>query len=336
MNLFRKAAVFGDIHIGQKSNSPVHLEDCFKYTEWFIEEAHKAGCDICLFLGDFFHNRNSINILTMNYGLRCLRLLSDAFDRVIMIPGNHDLYWKDSRETYSVSWAEHIPNIRIINEWEKVGDCIFVPWMVKDDNKRLFRSDAKYMFGHFELPNFFMNSMVKMPDVGEIEVGGFANIEHVFTGHFHKRQTQRNITYIGNAFPHNYADAWDDERGMMILEWGKEPEFKSFPDAPKYRTYALSDIVQNPEQLQAHTYAKVTLDVDISYEEANFIKENMVVDYKLRELSFVPMKTDGFEVDQDINLTFETVDQIVTQQINAITSDFYDTNTLLKIYQQLG
>ena len=30
----------------------------------------------------------------------------------------------------------------------------------------------------------------------------------------------KNVTYMGNAFPHNYADAGDDERGMMVLEYG--------------------------------------------------------------------------------------------------------------------
>jgi len=57
-----------------------------------------------------------------------------------------------------------------------------------------------------------------MPDHGTVQRGDFGGFDHVFTGHFHKRQTANNITYIGNCFPHNYADAGDDERGMMILE----------------------------------------------------------------------------------------------------------------------
>ena len=35
---------------------------------------------------------------------------------------------------------------------------------------------------------------------------------------FPKRQQQGKVHYIGNALPHNYADAWDDDRGMMILD----------------------------------------------------------------------------------------------------------------------
>ena len=36
-NLFRKAAVFTDIHFGLKSNSLLHLQDCEKFVDWFID-----------------------------------------------------------------------------------------------------------------------------------------------------------------------------------------------------------------------------------------------------------------------------------------------------------
>ena len=135
-----------------------------------------------------------------------------------------------------------------------------------------------------------MNAMVEMPDTGEIKADDFANQEMVFTGHFHKRQQRKNIYYIGNAFPHNYADAWDDERGMMVLEWGSEPEFIDWPDCPKYRTIPLSRLLDKTEEILSPTnlYLRVTLDIDISYEEANFIKENFSSQYDVREIALLP------------------------------------------------
>lgn len=334
--LFKKAAIFTDIHIGLKSNSITHLEDCIKYTEWFIQESHKNNCDVCLFLGDLFHNRNSINLLAMNYGLRCLRLLSDAFDQTIMITGNHDQFYKDQRTVHSMEWASHIPNITVVNEITQMDNCYFVPWMINGDAKKVQKLKTQYIFGHFELPSFYMNSMVQMPDVGELHAKDFSGVDHMYTGHFHKRQTYNNITYLGNAFPHNYADAWDDERGMGILEPGKQIVYKMWPDTPKYRTFKLSDLVDDKIKLEANTYARVTLDVDISYEESNYIKDTVASEYKLRELAFVPMKNDNYDVESSVgDLNFETVDQIVTQQITNINSDFYNVNTLLEIYNQL-
>ena len=49
----------------------------------------------------------------------------------------------------------------------------------------------------------------------------------------HKRQERDNVVYTGNAFPHNYSDAWDDERGMMILDWDGTKQFIAEPDPTK-------------------------------------------------------------------------------------------------------
>jgi DNA repair exonuclease SbcCD nuclease subunit len=337
MNLFKKAAVFTDLHCGLKSNSSIHNQDCVNFIQWFIEQSHSYNCDICLFLGDFHNNRNSINLLTLNYSLQCLRLLNDAFDRIIMIPGNHDNFYKENRSVNSISWAEHIPNIEILNEFHKEGDCIFVPWMVKDDYKKIHKSSGAYMFGHFELPNFLMNQMVAMPDIGLVKTDDFNKIGHVYSGHFHKRQTQKNITYMGNAFPHNFSDAWDDDRGMMILEWGQDPQYIAWPGAPKYRTIKLSDLVTDPNRyLHANSYVKLTLDTDVSYEEANYLKETLVKEYELRELSLVPIKKDSFSDDlSSSSLTFQSVDSIVMDNIQNIQSEFYDPKLLMEIYRQL-
>ena len=71
-NLFRRAMVFTDIHLGLKSNGLQHNEDCLNFVKWMCELAQERECDTCLFLGDFHNNRNSINVLTLNYSLQCL------------------------------------------------------------------------------------------------------------------------------------------------------------------------------------------------------------------------------------------------------------------------
>jgi hypothetical protein len=288
-------------------------------------------------LGDWHNNRAAINIVTLNYSLTALELLGKAFDRVIFIPGNHDLYYRDKRDIQSAEWARHIPNIEIVNDFYSEGDVAIVPWLVGDDYKKIPKMNAKYMFGHFELPHFFMNAMVQMPEHGELRGEHFGHVDHMFSGHFHKRQTSKNITYIGNAFPHNYADAGDDERGMMILTWGEQPKFHAWPDQPKYRVYNLSDMLRTPETLLLPSmHCRVNIDVDITYEEATFIKETFVGTYNLRELTLIPVK--NMDIGQDIqlgNIQFESIDTIVTNQLTNINSDHYDPKLLLDIYRHL-
>ena len=227
--------------------------------------------------------------------------------------------------------------MQIVNDWFQEGDVIVAPWLVGDDHKKIPKLSAKYCFGHFELPGYLMNAMIAMPDHGEVRREHFGGFEHVFTGHFHKRQTQRNITYIGNCFPHNYADAGDDERGLMILEWGQEPEFHAWPDQPVYRVYDLSTVLDDPAAvLRQNTHARINLNIEISYEEANFLRDTFMNDYGCREIKLIPNTQVDLETQVLLgNITFQSVDQIVNSSLTAIESNQYNNKLLLEIYQSL-
>ena len=95
--LFKTAACFTDIHYGLKSNSRLHIEDCHRYVDWFIAEAHARNAETCIFLGDWNHHRASISVATMNASIKDFKKLNDAFETVYFITGNHDLYYKDKR-----------------------------------------------------------------------------------------------------------------------------------------------------------------------------------------------------------------------------------------------
>ena len=335
-NLFKKAAIATDLHLGLKSNSVTHNEDCWEFIQWFVETAKRENCETCLFLGDYHNNRSTINNLTLSYSLKCLEHLNNNFERVYFIPGNHDLYFRDRRDVQSVAWAKYLSNVVICNDWFQEGNVVIAPWLVKDDHKRLSKLKAKYLFGHFELPGYFMNAMVQMPDHGEFDADALSGFEHVYSGHFHKRQSKSNVTYIGNCFPHNYADAWDDARGMAVLEWDKPTEYHAWPNAPKYRTLKLSQLIDGADSiLKSKMYLRVDLDIDISFEEASYIKETFMNDYDIRELTLIPEKRSLDAMSAVDVQAFESVDQIVASQLVNIESDAYDRNILLSIYNSL-
>ena len=337
---FDKAVIFTDIHFGMKNNSRTHNIDCEEFIIWMIEEAHKRGIKKCFFLGDWHHNRASINVSTLNYTHSNLERLNDNFDEVIMITGNHDLYYREKREIHSVPMVANYNNIRMINDGAFVEDGVaFIPWLVDDEWRKLKEIDCKYMFGHFELPSFYMNALVQMPDHGGLKVDDLNRPDKVFSGHFHKRQERGNVVYTGNAFPHNYADAWDDERGMMILDWDGTMEYITWPDAPKYRTLPLSKLIDNPSDFLAEkTYCRVTLDCSITYEEANFVKETFAEQYNLREITLIPSKKEEHTNDwqQGVEIQVENVDSIVLSQLESIESESIKKEMLVDIYRGLN
>jgi DNA repair exonuclease SbcCD nuclease subunit len=336
MPLFKKAACFTDIHFGMKSGSRIHNQDCEDFVKWFCEEAKAAGAETCIFLGDWHHNRATTDVSTMNYTVSNLERLNDTFEKTYFMVGNHDLFYKDKREINSIEFMRLFPNIVPITEQLTEGDVTLLPWLVGEEWKDVKNIKSRYVFGHFELPYFKMNAMVEMPDHGELQPSHFTNQEYVFSGHFHKRQTKGNVTYMGNAFPHNYADAGDDERGMMTLEWGGAPEYKTWPGQPVYRTFKLSQLLEKPEEhLTEKMHARVTIDVQITFEEANFIKEQFIPQFKLRELMLIPEKVEVESNIDPIDVSFESVDTIVMNQIEQLDSETYDRRMLSEIYTDL-
>lgn len=337
MGLFKKVACFTDIHFGLKSNSQVHNNDCEEFVDWFIAKSKEEGCETAIFLGDWHHNRNSINLTTLDVSLRCLEKLGAAFEQFFWFPGNHDLFYKDKRTVHSSAFGKHIPGVTVVDHvWTK-DDVTLVPWLIGDEWKDISKTKSKYMFGHFELPLFYMNAMVQMPDHGELQATHFQHQDYVFSGHFHKRQARDKIHYIGNAFPHNFADTWDDARGMMTLEWGGEPEYINWEDCPKFRAIKLSELIDRKDEvMKSKMYLKVHLDIDISYEEATYIKETFVGEYDIREMSLIQEKNNVEGViDDSPDAAFESVDQIVTEQLVNIESDAFDQKLLLDIYHGL-
>ena len=334
-NLFNKLAYFTDIHYGNRNNAKQHNEDCDAFVDWFIEQAKEKGCETCIFGGDWHHNRASLNISTLKYSIEGLRKLSAAFDKVYFILGNHDLYYRETREVNSIEFIKEFPNVILVEDTLVDGDVALVSWLVGDEWKKVPKIKSKYMFGHFELPTFKLNALVEMPDHGGLKREMFEHQDYVFTGHFHKRQLKDNIIYTGNAFPHNFGDAWDDDRGWMFLEWGKEPEFFAWPDAPKYKTITLSRLLDDPEKyLLPKTSARISLDIDITYEEANFIKDTFLDAYNLRDISLVPIKNSEHTEETGAEIHFETIDQIVVQQLSSLDGSF-DKQVLIEIYNNL-
>ncbi len=333
---FSNTMVFTDIHYGMRNNSREHNDSCERFIKWMIEQAEERNIKNCIFGGDWHHVRSAINISTLNYSVSGLKLLNSYFDHTWFILGNHDQFYRDKNEIHSIPYVKEFSNIHLIESMTEVDGVSFVPWMVGDDWKHVQKIKAPYMFGHFELPHFKMNAMVEMPDHGQLNENHFTNQKQVFSGHFHKRQNRGKIWYTGNCFPHNYADAWDDERGVMIWSPGDDPTFMSWPEAPKYKTINMSQLLEDPEQfLDNRTFARIAVDVDVTYEEANFLKELFEQEFNAREINLQVSKTDAIgEVSAD-NINFESVDTIVISHLKSIESNTINKQQLIEIYQSI-
>lgn len=320
-----------------RQNSRQHNQWCEQFVEWTIQQAEDRGIRTCLFLGDWSHNRNSVNVSTLNYSHSGLRMLSERFDHVIMLLGNHDLYFRDKLEIHSIPYAQDFHNVRVIDTITEMDNFCFVPWLVGDQWQAIPKIRKPYMFCHAEIAKFRMNAMVEMPDHGALTADSFGNQQLVFSGHFHKRQRKGNIQYIGNAFPHNFADSGDDERGVMYWRPGQEPEFESWPGAPRYRNLNLSSVLLDPSTyIDNQTFARINVDADLNYEDMVFVRELLEGQLGALDISFEHRSKDTDDIDvDDTEINFESVDSIVIGHLQSIDSTSMNTATLIDIYQSL-
>ncbi len=335
--LFKKVVAFTDIHFGKSSNSDPYNQKCEDFVDWFISEAQEWGAETCIFLGDWHDSRISLQVKTMNYSLRCMEKLSSAFERFYFIPGNHDIYHRTRRDFTSIEMGRNLSNLIIVHEPVIIGNVGLIPWLVNGEWQEVKRYDVQYMFGHFELPRFLMNAQVEMPDVPGLHAEDLSKPKYVFSGHFHKRQNKGNIWYIGNAFPQNYTDTNDEDRGMMFLEWGGQPTFKSWPDQPLFKQYKLSEIIDAPEKyLKKRVNARITIDFEITYEEALYLREMFVEQFGAEDIKFIQKHSEVEDNEWTEEIKFQSVDQIVIEGLQSLDSEStFDKSLLVEIYHEL-
>lgn len=337
-NLFKRACFITDMHFGRSGNSPAANQDHLDFLDWAIDRAKSWGAETLIFGGDWFDNRHSIHLATLNASNIGINKLNDAFTTIWWIPGNHDLLYRDKRDVSSISIFSHVPHIHLINKPDVIGGVALVPWLVGDEHKTTKSIKARYVFGHFELPGMMMNAKVIMPDsAGMMKLDQLAGPEYVFSGHYHMRQTAGNIVYTGNTMPHSFSDAWDDARGMMLLEWGAEPIFEAWPDQPLYRTAKLSELLEKPGAvLRPKVTLRATVDMPISHEELAQVRDDFVRDFSLRKFEWDHVKpAEGDEAFADDNMVYQSVDQIVVEGLMSIDSATLSRDELVRLYRSL-
>lgn len=322
----RKIAFFTDIHFGKKNNSEQHNKDCLDFIDFFISEVKKDPEIFAIgFLGDLFESRSAINVLTLTYAHEGLKRLDNLGLPIYLCVGNHDLYHRTSRKIHSAEVFQNLTNVILITEPTVVDDKIlFVPYMFKHEYAQLqeYRK-VKYWAGHFEFRGFVMtganNKLEHGPDHTQ-----FSGPTYIISGHFHKRQAVDNIVYIGNTFPMDFGDAGDLERGMAILNTEDDDfQFINWENCPSYFKTSLKKVVEGEWIPKANSRIRCLLDIDVTYQEAQVLKEEFVKAYQLREFSIeenVDEKKDILtgDVEDEEDISLGSIDQMVQSLLQKV------------------
>ena len=339
-----KVAMFTDIHFGKKNNSVQHNQDCLDFVRWFCANVRKdKDISRVVFMGDWFENRNSVNVMTLNFAHEALIELNSLGLPVFIIIGNHDLYHRENRSVYSTKVFSEFQNVALVNEPIVIDQkLLLAPFMFKDEYADLVQyTHLPYWMGHFEFRNFVVTGSDRRMEHGP-EHTMFAGPTYIFSGHFHKRQACDNVVYIGNCFPMDYGDAWDDERGMCVLNTDTdEVDFIDWEDCPKYRKVKLSAVLDQLPDFPEKCRVRCIIDTEIGYSDAQTLRDEMTTGLGLREFSLEENLYErrdaiaGEESIEDFDLS-SLNDAVVGMLQSGITgTSTIDPTRLIDIYQRL-
>lgn len=206
-----KAILFSDLHLGLANDAPHFHDMSLKFAEWMSKEASSRGITTLICGGDVFHNRKSINLLTLDAASKFFDILKD-FD-IRIITGNHDCLYLENSDVHSISLLKKWPNISVydtpyyeIFDGTTVG---FIPWGISPEKMQ----KCDIMIGHYEITGFQMGPKA-FCEHGMTPAALLKKSPMIFSGHFHKPQLNKynngEIVYMGACFQHNWGDVGQD------------------------------------------------------------------------------------------------------------------------------
>lgn len=335
---------FTDIHFGARSNSDQHLQDCLDYIDWFCELAVTEKATHIAFLGDWYENRNAINVRTLKYSQEAARRLNSLGLPVFFIVGNHDLYHRANRKVFSTDPFGDLENFIMVNEPMEINEEIFMsPFLFKEEYPLMADqiNSHKYVLGHFEFRGFVVTGNDRTLDHGP-DASMLTGPKYIISGHFHKRQVSKNIIYMGNTFPTNFGDAWDDERGACLLETDTEEVTFYNYEGPMFYKTRLTNVLAGEASFKKGGRVRCLLDADVPYSDVQALREEMMTAFELREFSVeedIASKKDalssGLEIEGDLDLSSldETVRQLILEGVAPTAT--IDPEFLVDIYEEL-
>lgn len=326
-----KIAVFSDLHLGVHQNSTYWLDQSISWVKWFTEDLRKREIKTIIFCGDFFHYRDEVSLLTLNYAQQILEILQE-FD-IYMITGNHDCYYKDTSEINSLSLFKGWKNIKVFDKYfvekrdyyfsKKVVS--FCPWGTKLCD--IEKSDI--VFGHFEIQNFKMNAH-KICDDGVDPTLLSVKAPLIMTGHFHSRDEKKvdnsMIVYIGNPFQMDFGDV-QQRKGYYTLDTATlEFEFIENNTTPKHIMIYLSKLIKLKDvetafnDILPRNIIKLIIDKNISSDHldaliaktTSYKPTDLQVDYDIY-YSKIKIKDDN-----DVDLSGVDINQAITEFIDML------------------
>ena len=219
-----KIAIVTDTHFNFKKGNKVFHEYFEKfYNQVFFPTLKKYKIDTVIHMGDMFDNRKATDYWSIDWTKRVILEPLKKYN-VHVILGNHDIFYKNTTKLNSpMLLLNNYKNIKVYENPTSVNingkDFLFIPWITPEGEQETLQAiqntQARVCLGHLELSGFYVNK-------GNFQQHGrdkniFNKFDRVFSGHYHTRNDDGKIFYLGNPYQLYWSD-YNDKRGFTIFD----------------------------------------------------------------------------------------------------------------------
>ncbi len=281
-----KILITADVHYGIPGKT--------QHSNWAMkiirEYARTKSIDIIIVLGDLFHDRNSISV-------DALATVHDFFDtainkynqRWIVLPGNHDLYLKNS---WDITSLKHLSNmIDVIGDVKKIiiggrnfwtlpfihYEAAYMDVVRSIDNKA---SSEDVLLTHIGINGAKLNECFLLKNWNIVKFDN-TKFPKIFTGHFHCHQGIGKAWYPGSPIPfrfdeglvdHGFIEYDIDDNTFEFIKIFDNSHLIAEVVAPDYRTIVESQIGFDYN----NCHVRVCLDQDYTSNELSSMRNRLL------------------------------------------------------------
>ena len=222
-----KIAIITDQHFGARKNSKLFHDYFLKfYEDVFFPTLEKEGITTIVDMGDTFDSRKGIDFSALTWSKdNYFDRLRDMGITVHTIVGNHTAYYKNTNDINAIDLLlREYDNIRVYSEATEIKldnlKTLLVPWINSENQEKTLKlikkSKSSVCMGHLEFKGFKIHAGGYVMEHGT-DYKLFKNFDKVFSGHYHTRSTQDNISYLGNPYEIYWNDC-NDPRGFNLFD----------------------------------------------------------------------------------------------------------------------
>lgn len=246
--------VISDTHFGYKNANRQWADiakECMDGFVFPLFEEEVGEDDILVHCGDVFEDRQHINVSSMKMAIETFERFARIFRKVYVICGNHDVQNNTSNDVTSLDCLKYVDGVEVVKTPKTVevgGRRLgLVPWQA--DNAKLvsdiLSAKSDFLFCHADILGATMNASDIKSEHG-IDVKDIKGVRNIYSGHIHRRQVYKGITFVGSPYSMKREDI-GNTKGVYRIDAGSgESVFFENKVSPMFVTLSYNEVRNSP------------------------------------------------------------------------------------------